>query len=165
MSKRCYEGIGCEDFVRGQRSACNAVLTLSKKDDNIGMFLSHAKETTMRILTVLIGLLFTMQVFAATETVATITKTTTLTSIDAKEFSKVFGDHFNSDKKISFKCKNENCKIKATISGFSGKIAKQLLRDRKTAVFESQDKTFKLNCGHTKVAFCNLTQKNAVLAP
>lgn len=104
-----------------------------------------------------------VSLMAATNTTATITRFTTLTGSDAKNFQKAFGKSFNQHTGFRYECKGETCTIRSTKTGFSGKQAKAVLRGKKFAKFVSADKKFQLDCGRHKTAFCNIVQKGAVL--
>jgi hypothetical protein len=101
---------------------------------------------------------------ANTSTKLTITKTTQLTENDASTFANTFGIKLQGDDAFQFLCQHGKCKITATKDGFSGKLAETLLRGRSHATFVSLDKKFTLDCGKTRVAYCNVIQKDAVLA-
>jgi hypothetical protein len=109
----------------------------------------------------LLGLTF-FQLQAATSTLLTITKTTTLTNKDATNFSNKFGNTL-SNPLLSFQCNTGSCKVIATVAGFAGSLAKQLLNGRVEAKFTSSDNKFILECGKIPVSYCNVIQKNAVL--
>lgn len=116
-----------------------------------------------RHLLVIPVLCASVSVMAATKNTATITKFTTLTGSDAKQFQKAFGKNFNKHLGFRFNCKGDKCTVRSTTAGFSGKQAKALLHGKKIAKFVSADKQFQLDCGRTKTAFCNVIQKGAVL--
>ena len=116
-----------------------------------------------RYLLIIPVLCASVSLMAATNITATITKFTTLTGSDAKNFQKTFGKSFNHHSGFRYSCKGGKCKIRSTKEGFSGDNAKAILHGRKFAKFVSADKRFQLDCGHAKVAFCNVIQKGAVL--
>ena len=101
---------------------------------------------------------------AATSTSATLIKTTTLTDIDASRFVNTFPQDFKGSKQFAYSCEGQaKCTINATITGFSGDMAKQILTGRSRVEFVSDDKQFKLICAQTQIAYCNLEQNAAVL--
>ena len=102
-------------------------------------------------------------VIAGTKNIVRLTKVTTLTKHDASGFAKTFGTQVTGNRKFHFTCEHNQCKIVARVGGFKGKIAEELLKGRDKAKFVSKDHKFILNCGHTRVAFCNVIQKHAIL--
>ncbi len=119
------------------------------------------KNICLILKLLLLSLLFS-QLQAATSTLLTITKTTTLTNDDATKFSRVFGNTL-ANSLLSFKCNTASCKITATTAGFSGSLATQLLNGRLEAKFASSDNKFILECGKIPVPYCNVIQRDAVL--
>jgi hypothetical protein len=112
-------------------------------------------------------LLVASGLFAKTENTAKLVKTTVLTENDAQGFLKIFGSKFENSN-LSYSCTESRCQIDASIAGFSGDPVEELLRVRNIEganrlTFESADGTFKLHCGRTSVAFCNIIQSKSVL--
>lgn len=100
---------------------------------------------------------------AETSTLLNIIKTTTLTGQDATDFVKVFGNEFTGTSQFHFSCQNGSCTIFAATAGLSGTIPEELLKGRNSAKFVSSDEKFTLNCGRTTIAFCNISQRDALL--
>ena len=125
-----------------------------------------------KLLISLLCLFFASTGFAKVQTEVIITKTSTLSGEEARQFTNTFGHQFEGDQRFHFHCLTQDastttCKITTTKGGFSGELATALLRGRESAVFRSQDGNFRLHCGiyhgNTAVSFCNVTQKKAVL--
>ncbi len=119
----------------------------------------------MKNIIILILTLLTVNFgYANTTTSASLIKTTTITEIDAARFVNTFTQNFSGDQNFKYKCLGQKqCVITASVTGITGKLADELLQGRSHAEFISNDKQFKLNCGKTKIAYCNIIQHGAVL--
>ncbi len=118
---------------------------------------------SFQILTLASLSLFSISCLADTHTIVSIKKITIINGADAEGFKKVFGEASISNAEFSIRCGKQSCEITASRSGFSGDLAKQLLKGRKEAVFVSENEKFKLQCGITNVPFCNVIQRDGIL--
>lgn len=111
------------------------------------------------------ALLFSLQSYGSANTTLNMSKTTILTDADATAFSEAFGDSFDGTDDFNFSCEDDQCVIHTKVSGFSGDMAKTLLKVkwRTKITFESTDHNFMLTCGKSNVYWCNVIQHNAVL--
>lgn len=117
-----------------------------------------------KTITGFILVLFSLTIFANTSTLVTITKTTTLTGKDAADFSHLFGQSFAGNNTFIYICKKNKCQVAATKDTFKGKLAENILKERPWVRFVSKDKKFILDCGRGTTAYCNVTQRSAILS-
>lgn len=118
---------------------------------------------SLQLLALISMSIFSFSSLADTHTIVSIKKTTTINGTDAEGFKKIFGDTSISTSELSIQCGKNSCEITTARSGFSGDLAKQLLKGRKEAVFVSENEKFKLQCGISNIPFCNVIQQDGIL--
>jgi hypothetical protein len=120
--------------------------------------------TLVNVLAVVFLSSMSLNSYADAQNIVSIKKITTLSGSDAHRFKKLFGENLSaSNRVITIECNKKTCEITTIRSGFADELAKHLLNGRKQITYQSDNKKFKLQCGEAGVAYCNVSQEDAIL--